>query len=297
MEEPLRSKTSTIDIYIKLAQYPILADKIRERMREEIYRRGIISPEEFEEAVKQRAIESQKREGVFDPFNQEPAGIWQERKSRIRDYHTDFYFGHNLPTSLFEKVIHEVLTDQSVTPTSVELSFNPELAPWELLFEQGTIYERLPPPEREKINHHLEEIKAVLIKGMISDQLPYIGVARKVFDIADLRRIHRRRIGRGKIGGKAAGMLLAWKILQQQDPDIGPDLSQLVSIPESYFLGTEVIYEFRLLNNLDHLMNQKYRPLDEIRAEYPQVIEAHLDGQFPEKIVNQLRDLLERISV
>jgi hypothetical protein len=286
--EPLRSTTSTIDIYIKLAQYPILAGKIRARMRAELFRRGIVSPEDFESEVKQKALDSQKREGLFDPFQQERAAVWQDRKARIRDFQTDFYFGFNLPTTVFENIVQEVRSHQPTPADSVDLSFNPELAPWDLLFQQGLIYESLPPPEREKISHHLEEIKAVLIKGMISDQLPYVGVARKVLDIADLRRIHQRRIGRGKIGGKAAGMILAWKILQQQDPDFGPDLSKQVGIPESYFIGTEVIYEFRLLNNLDHLMNQKYRPLDEIRAEYPRVIESHLNGQFPETIVDQL---------
>jgi hypothetical protein len=149
-----------------------------------------------------------------------------------------------------------------------------------MLFKQGRMYEALPPPKRKEIKHHLEEIKAVLIKGMISDQLPYIGVARKVFDIADLMRIHRRRIGRGKIGGKAAGMLLAWKILQQQDPESGPDLSKHIHIPESYFIATEVIYEFRLANHLDYMMNQKYRSLEEIQEEYPKVFEANLRANF-----------------
>jgi hypothetical protein len=296
MDAPLRSKTSTIDIYIKLAQYPILADNIRARMRDEIFRRGVISKEEFESEVRQKALESQRREGVYDPFGEERAGVWQERKSRIRDYQTDFYFGFNLPTSAFEQLVNEVLSNQPGQTLDVELSFNPELAPWELLFRQGQVYEAMPPPEREKFSHHLEEIKAVLIKGMISDQLPYIGVARRVFDIADLRHIHSRRIGRGKIGGKAAGMVLAWKILQKKDPEIGPDISHLINIPDSYFIGTEVIYDFRLQNNLDHLMNQKYRPLDEIRAQYPEVIDAHLSGEFPEKIVEQLRDLLELIG-
>lgn len=296
MEAPLRSTTSTIDIYIKLAQYPILADKIRSLMREEIFRRGVVSKEEFETEVHQKAIESQRREGVYDPFGQEHPGVWQERKVRIRDFQTDFYFGFNLPTSLFEQLVSEVLSDQPGPTHDEELSFNPELAPWELLFRQGKIYESMPPPEREKVSHHLEEIKAVLIKGMISDQLPYIGVARRVFDIADLRKIHSRRIGRGKIGGKAAGMLLAWKILQKKDPDIGPDISHLIDIPDSYFIGTEVIYEFRLLNNMDHVMNQKYRSLDEIRAQYPQIVESHLNGQFPEKIVEQLAELLALIG-
>jgi hypothetical protein len=296
MDEPLRSETSTIDIYIKLAQYPILAGKIRARMREEIFRRGIVSKEDFESEVRQKAIESQKREGVYDPFSEEPTAVWQDRQSRVRDYHTDFYFGFNLPTSVFDQLISDVLNDQPGPTLDYELSFNPELSPWDLLFKQGRIYEAMPPPERKKYNHHLEEIKAVLIKGMISDQLPYVGVARRVFDIDDLRRIHNRRIGRGKIGGKAAGMLLAWKILQKKDPTVGADLSTKISIPDSYFIGTEVIYEFRLINNLDHVMNQKYKPLDEIRAQYPEIIDAHLEGQFPEKIVEQLRELLAQIG-
>jgi hypothetical protein len=91
-------------------------------------------------------------------------------------------------------------------------------------------------------------------------------------------------------------MLLAWKILQQKGPQIGPNISQRVEIPESYFIGTEVIYEFRLLNKMDHLMNQKYRPLDEIREGYPAVVEVHLKGKFPEKVIEQLRDILEQIG-
>ena len=293
---PLRSPTATIDIYIKLAQYPILADQVRLRMREELFRRGVISLEEFEREVKEKAIESQRREGLQDPFTQEETNIWQKRKGRIRDYQTDAYFANNLGSALLEQIISEVLHNQPSPTDSAELTFNPEIAPWELLFQQGEVYEALPPPELEKVKHHLEEIKVVLIKRMISDQLPFIGVARKVFSIADLRRIFRRRIGTGKIGGKAAGMTLAWKILQQKDPKFGPDLSDSVEIPDSFFIGTEVIYEFRLMNKLDKFMNQKYRPLEEIRAEYPKILEAHLNGRFPESTMDQFRELLNRLG-
>lgn len=296
MNGSLRSKTSTIDIYIKLAQYPILCDEIRVRMREELFRRGITTQAEFEAEVKEKAIESQRREGVMDPFNQEPANLWQKRKERIRDFHTDFYFGHNLPHQLLDRIIQEVLSNQPAPTNVVELTFNPELAPWELLFRQGEIYESLPPPAQEKVSHHLEEIKVVLIKGMISDQLPFIGVAKKAFSVADLRRVYNRRIGSGKIGGKAAGMLLALKILQQSDPAVGPALNQQIEIPNSYFIGTEVIYDFRLRNNLDRYMNQKYRSLDEIRTDYPGIIEEHLRGKLPDKIVDQLREVLSQLG-
>lgn len=288
----LRSTTPAIDIYIKLAQYPIMGDQIRHRMRLELFQRGVISKETFEKEVKEKAIESQRREGLMDPFAQEDANAWQERKARIRDYQTDAYFANNAGSARLQQIIDEVLQAQAKATTSTALTFNPEIAPWELLFQQGEIYEAMPPREREKVRHHLQEIKVVLIKRMISDQLPFIGIAKKVFQIADLRRIYRRRIGRGKIGGKSAGMSLAWKILQTTDPESGADISAQVHIPESYFIGSEVIYDFRLMNDLDHVMNQKYRPLDEIRAEFPSVLADHLQGQFPEEIVKRLEEVL-----
>jgi len=293
---PLRSVTPAIDIYIRLAQYPILADRIRMRMREELFRRGVVSQEEFNDQVGVRAIESQRREGLQDPFGQEESNIWQKRKERIRDFLTDAYFAFNLGNTLLEQIIEEVLGDQPVPSDSEELTFNPEIAPWELLFRQGELYEQMPLSEREKVEHHLQEIKVVLIKRLISDQLPYIAVAKRMFTIDDLRRIYRRCVGTGKIGGKAAGLLLAWKILKLSDPENGQDLSTNVEIPDSYFIGTEVIYEFRLENGLDHVMNQKYRPLTEIREEYPKIVEAHLQGRFPEKIVDRVREILSKLG-
>lgn len=295
-KRPLRTVTPAIDIYIKLAQYPVLAAQIRINMREELFQRGIISPSEFEQIVRTHATNSQRREGLGEALGQEETGIWQRRKDRIREYLTDAYFANNLGSGLLLQLINEALHNQSAPHREKELNFNPEIAPWELLFQQGEIYEALPKPERKRIKHHLEEIKVVLIKRLISDQLPFIGVARKAFTIADLRHIYRNRIGSGKIGGKAAGMLLARRILRKKDPEFGPDISDSISIPDSYFVGTEVIYDFRLLNKLNHFMNQKYRPLDEIRDMYPKIVEAHLKGEFAENIVEQLREVLEYLG-
>jgi hypothetical protein len=293
---PLRSITPTIDIYIKLAQYPTLAHDIRVRMREELFQRGIIDQENFSAEVKAKALESQRREGLFDPFGQEQAHIWQKRKDRIRDYQTDAYFASNFSLALLDSIIEDVLDSQPGHTDSIELTFNPEIAPWEMLFRQGELYEALPPDHLEKVKHHLQEIKVVLIKGMISDQLRFIAVAKHVLSIADLRDIYRRRIGGGKIGGKAAGMILAWKILQQQPSDGGPDISEFVEIPDSYFLGSEVIYDFRLMNNLDSYMNQKYRPLEEIRRDHPQIEAEHLAGHFPLAIEDELQVVLKQFG-
>ena len=55
---------------------PILSDTIRMRMREELFRRGVITQAEFEREIKEMAIESQRREGVIAPYTQEETDRW-----------------------------------------------------------------------------------------------------------------------------------------------------------------------------------------------------------------------------
>ncbi len=293
---PLRTTTPTIDVYIKLAQYPILCDRIRMRMREELFRRGIVDKMEFEQEVKILAMESQRREGLDNPTVQEDETAWQRRLETIRDLHTDNYFANNLGITLLDQLINEVLNNQDKAPKTTELTFNPEIAPWAMLFEQGSIYDALPPPEQEKVKHHLEEIKVVLIKRLLSDHLPFIRLAKQVFSIKDLNWIYERLIGGGKIGGKASGMLLAWHILERSNYDFGPDIAKQVTIPDTFFIGSEIIYEFLLQNKLERFVNQKYLSLEEMGVQYPEIVAYCLAGKIPNYIMEQLRDVLNRVN-
>jgi len=284
-------------IQLKLTQYPILARKIRERMRQELFSKGIITLTEFEAEVRQKAILSQYREGLHDPFGQEPEQVWNERLAVVRDQLTDFYFAYNMPTDRLEEIIQSVLASRAAPQDhELVLTFNPELASWDLLFSQGQEYEALTPEKRAAVQHHLREIVVVLIKGMLSDQLEFVGVAKELFTIRDLIDIRRRCIGRGKIGGKAAGMLLAQKILQKADPEDTLDLGQYVQIPDSYFIGADVFYDFQLINGFTRYMNQKYRTREEIEADYPHIRRAYIEGRFPGEIIYSLERILERVG-
>jgi hypothetical protein len=295
-------------LYLKIAQYPILARRIRERMRQEIFSRGIISSPVFEEEVREKAVLSQKREGLYDPLVQEAPEIWEGRMEWIRAHLTDFYFAYNLPHELFEDIVQDIIAVGGVSdaePEDVILPFNPEIAPWDLLFAQGEEFESYPPERRAKVQHHLQEIIVVLIKAMISDQLSFVGIAKEWFTIADLKEIRRRRIGRGKIGGKAAGLMLAWKILQQEEErtadgqdltDWGVDIKSHLSIPESYFIGADVFYGFLSLNRLHDTLNQKYKTREQIEADYPAIRQAYIGGRFPDDIVYSLRELLKEVG-
>lgn len=292
-EQKLRTTTPTIDVYIKLAQYPILADRVRERMREELFHRGIIDKAQFDAEVRELSLASQRYEGLGDPYYEEDSTTWRTRKERIRDYHTDAIFANNLGSARLDALIQDVLDSRSYSSESAAISFNPEIAPWDMLFRQGEIYERMMHTERERYGHHLQEIKVVLIRRLMSDQLPFIKVAKRVLTIHDLRRIYDSLIGTGKIGGKAAGMFLAWCILRQLEENFGKNV---FDIPDSYFIGTDALYEFILMNKLERYMNQKYRPIQEIRAEYPQIVSDFLASDLPEYLVTQVQDVLRSLG-
>lgn len=266
-------------------------------MRQELFVRGIIAPNVFEEEVELKAIESQRMEGLTDPLYREPERIWQKRLAHVRDNLTDFYFAYNLPRSLFEEIVESTVNEnRNGQPRKVMLTFNPELTPWNLLFAQAEKYAAYPPELYENVKHHLMSIVVVLIKGLVSDHLAFVHVARKFISIFDLREIRIHRIGRGKIGGKAAGMILAYNILDRPEPDDEVDLSSYIALPETHFLGSDVYYNFKEINNFDRFSSQKYLTRDEIEREYPHILDAYLSGNFPKDITQKLRDLLKEIG-
>jgi len=290
---PSSSSDRTLDIYLSLAQYPILGNTIRARMRRELFSRGVISQPTFEAEVRDKAIRSQALEGLNNPFTEEPVEVWELRQMRVREYLTDFYFAYNLPHELFEQLVRQVLSERGSVEKELLISFNPELAPQSMLFEQAQAIEKLPPEERTRSEAHLQEIKVVLIRTMISDHLAYLNIAKDWFTIADLSRIRERKIGQGKIGGKSAGMLLAARILIEAGDDA---IRSSLRIPESYFIGADLTYDFFTVNGLTHWMDQKYKTEEQIRDEFPVLQREFLVGRLPTDVVEALRDLLEQVG-
>jgi Pyruvate phosphate dikinase, AMP/ATP-binding domain len=284
-----------LELFLQISQYPILGGRIRARMRQELFARGVISRERFEREVKEKAVRSQQHEGISDPLKQETAEVWQARVAQVRDHLTDFYFAYNLPHALFEEIVRTVLAERAPSQP-VTLSFNPELAPWHMLLSQARDYANLPPEQRQRVSHHLTEITVVLIKTMISDQMAFIRLGREFLDIDVLEQIAAHRIGEGKIGGKAAGMLLAWKMLQREDPADEVSLCGKVVIPDSYYIGADVFYDFMALNGLDQFINQKYKTPEEIQADYPLIQQTYASARFPEGVLERLRALLAEVA-
>lgn len=282
------SSDHVLNIFLALTQYPILAARIREKMRDLLFSKGVILPETFEAEVRKKAVVSQELEGLRDPFGEESFEIWELRRERVRESLTDFYFAYNLPYEEFENLVKETIGERGETPNMI--TFNPELAPQDMLFEQAEMIERLPPEKRKVLEARLQEIKVVLIRTMISDHLAYLKIARRWFTVKDLKDIRKNKIGYGKIGGKSAGMMLAYRILKEEAPE---SVRANVRIPKSYFLASDVFYTYMSANGLIHWSDQKYKPEAQIRAEYPIIVAEFIHGKFPQDILEQLQVIVE----
>ncbi|MBM4425867.1 MAG: hypothetical protein FJ031_01370 [Chloroflexi bacterium] len=292
MTLPSLNENNVIRILLALSQYPILSRRIRHKMRKVLFARGITTRESFDEEARRKAIESQAREGLHNPYEEERADVWEDRLHRVRDSLTDFYFAYNLPYSEFEDLVRGMLAERG--RENIEfIWFNPELAPQDMLFEQAEMIEDMPLLEGEKYKARLQELKAVLIRTMISDQLKYIRIARKWFTVDDLKEIRMRKIGGGKIGGKAAGMLLALRILKET---AAPELRERFKIPVSYYLGSDVFYNFLTFNDLMHWNDQKYKTEEQMRVDYPALFKEFSNGQFPDEIIEGLEKILVEAS-
>jgi Pyruvate phosphate dikinase, AMP/ATP-binding domain len=287
------SSERLLSLILTLGQYPILAPRIRTRMREELFRRGIIDAQTLETQVRDEAIQTQRVEGVENPLVQEPKEIWETRLVAVRNQLTDLLFSRHLSFELLEGLIGEVMEERGMPAMDLHLAINPELAPLDLVFEQALTIEQMPEEERSNYEARLEESRVVLIRTMISDQLRFINIAKEWFTISDLADIRRRKIGAGRIGGKAAGMLLAQHILLNNS-----ELNTLpcISTPESYFIASDEMYTFMAINNLFRWNDQKYKTEDEMRNQYPAIVEDFKRGAFAPDIMDQLQTLLIKIG-
>ncbi len=155
-------------IFLALSQYPILSTRMRARMRRELFESHMVDPQVFENEVREKAILSQRREGLQAPWEEEPIDIWEMRLKVVRDQITDLYYSHLFAPDHFDKIVREVLQERGIETAGALLSINPEIAPQELLFEQAMTIQSTPEPERQRLEARLRELKVVLIRQMIS---------------------------------------------------------------------------------------------------------------------------------
>ncbi len=97
----------------------------------------------------------------------------------------------------------------------------------------------------------VEGMRVALINYFISNQLSFISIAKNHITVRDVNDIlentYRSKRRPGRIGGKAAGMYLAYRILVPRFGDRDKDLEKYIKIPESYYFNSGIFFRIHRL--------------------------------------------------
>jgi pyruvate,water dikinase len=155
----------------------------------------------------------------------------------------------------------------------------------------------------------MKSVRVSLTQRILTEQLDFVQTAKNHVDVSFFRdlmdRIIMPTVSHGKLGGKAAGMLLAHCILQNggRDRDADPtrvaklsvprEILAKIKIPRTWHIASDAALDFIAYNDLEDLLHQKYKSLDEVRRDYPNIIRLFKNSSFPPSLVHGLSSALD----
>ena len=155
--------------------------------------------------------------------------------------------------------------------------------------------------------HHLSErdlelsqpreksARTALVRRLLCDQPQFINTAEGYLPVDLYFDLFKRLIypvgSHGKVGGKSAGLLLADQILQMAAKD--KPLLQAIKTPKTWYITSDALFEFLGYNGIEDVIEHKYRDLDQIRQEYPYIVNLFKSSPLPPEIVKGLQVALD----
>ncbi len=134
------------------------------------------------------------------------------------------------------------------------------------------------------------ELRVSLARRFLTDQLDFIRVARDYIEVSDFHDLARHVIcppkGHGRVGGKSAGLFLATHIIRKS-PEFAAMLGE-IRIPKTWYVTSDGVLNFIEYNHLEDLYNRKYLEIEQVRREYPHIIQIFKNSHFSPEIVKGL---------
>jgi len=281
-----------------LASHPYLRIRFLRSLLIKLHGKGVVSLED----VQRQADESTQREterlaAMQDDNVPLAVRLDEEQRRRMEELTIDYASQHLEPEEI-DDVLN--LTRKRDEAKSLEEIANLSTVSFGLLKQKVHDFCELPRGQSRLNRHEATSVRVALIKRFVSEQLEFIGIAKQYLTIRDFDDIVQRIIGPdeggGLIGGKAGGMVLGAKILKREkrkDPD-APDVK--IHTPQSWFVRSDVMERFIQHNALHDFLDQKYKPLEEVRRQARMVLNLFRNADFPPEIVDQVRQLLQTVK-
>ncbi len=146
--------------------------------------------------------------------------------------------------------------------------------------------------------HTISGLRVALIRRLLTEQLDFIMVAKEYIGTHAFARILERVVmpvdSYGKLGGKAAGLILAHRILRKECPDAADE--QRIRVPKSWFVASSAMRQFIAYNDLQDVFEQKYKRIDEVRHDYPNIVRLFKSSRFHPELVKGIAVVLDEFE-
>jgi hypothetical protein len=151
-------------------------------------------------------------------------------------------------------------------------------------------YHHLAPQGVELSTPREKGFRVSLIRRLLTDQPQFINIAKLFIEVNDFYDLLHRVIfpagSHGKLGGKSSGLFLASQILKKAAEE--NEILRDIKTPRTWYLTSDGILNFMHYNNMEDVVEQKYKEIGQVRQEYPYVIQVFKNAQFPPEIVKGL---------
>ena len=141
----------------------------------------------------------------------------------------------------------------------------------------------LPPPMRIGL-------QVALLRRFFSDRVDFIRHVKAYTDVHCFYDLAQHTIcpprGHGKLGGKSAGLFAAANIVRKS-PEFADKLAG-IRVPKTWYVTSDAHLLFIRHNKMEDVYNSKYRPLEQVRLEYPHLVQVFKNSSFPAEIMQGL---------
>jgi pyruvate, water dikinase len=159
-------------------------------------------------------------------------------------------------------------------------------------------YEQFAGPDREVSRATRIGLRVSLARRLLTDDIGFINKAKTYIEVDDYQQVLRHTIAasasHGKLGGKSAGLLLAAAIVRSAGEE-GDALGD-IRVPKTFYMSSDGVLRFIEHNELDDVQNHKYLDIEEIRREYPQIVQVFKHSEFPSELALGLSMTLEELG-
>ncbi|MBP1634687.1 MAG: phosphoenolpyruvate synthase, partial [Acidobacteria bacterium] len=157
-----------------------------------------------------------------------------------------------------------------------------------------------------QLSVHDEELSPALQVGLrvnlarrfFTEDLEFINTAKRYIEVGDFYDLVHRVISttssHGKLGGKSSGMLLASQILRKS-PEYR-DLLGDIRVPKTWYIASDGLMSFVEYNQMEDVYNRKYLEIEQIRREYPHIVQVFKNSKFAPEIVRGLSLALDDLD-